>query len=186
MNLHEAIYSRRAVRDYTAEPIGREVLGRLVEAAVQAPSAVNEQPWSFQIVQSRELLARISREAKAHVLGAVSAGVPRHIVERLRDPGFDIFYNAPTLVVISSMTDSQWATVNCSLAAQNFMLAACEEGLGTCWIGFAQVWLGTPAGKAMLGVPAHYVPIAPIILGRPVAIPAAVARKEPEVRWIGP
>ncbi|MGA8615900.1 MAG: nitroreductase, partial [Xanthobacteraceae bacterium] len=58
-------------------------------------------------------------------------------------------------------------------------------GLGTCWIGFAQGWLGTAEGKAALGLPTTYLPVAPIIVGRPKAAPPPVARKEPEIRWIG-
>lgn len=185
MDLRQAIYSRRAVRDYTTEPLGREVLTRLIHAAIQAPSAVNEQPWSFAVVQDRKLLERISSEAKAHGLRAPATGVPQRILERLHDPNSNIFYNAPALILISSRSDSPWAVVNCSLAAQNLMLAAHAEGLGTCWIGLAQAWLETRAGKQLMGLPAHYLPVAPIIIGRPAATPPPVERKEPETRWIG-
>ena len=65
------------------------------------------------------------------------------------------------------------------------MLAAYGLGLGTCWIGFAQGYLGTPAGKEALGLPATWLPVAPLIVGHPRAAPAAVARQEPEIRWIG-
>ena len=56
---------------------------------------------------------------------------------------------------------------------------------GSCWIGFAQSYLNTPAGKKMLGLPDSWVPVAPIIVGYPSAPPATVARKKPEVRWVG-
>ena len=65
------------------------------------------------------------------------------------------------------------------------MLAARGVGLGTCWIGFAQGWLGTSEGKALLELPATYLPIAPIIVGHPKTVPPPVPRKEPEIRWIG-
>ena len=45
MELGQAIYARRAVREFTSEPIERATVLRLIDAAVQAPSAVNEQPW---------------------------------------------------------------------------------------------------------------------------------------------
>ena len=73
-----------------------------------------------------------------------------HFQELLSDPKFDIFYHAPVLIVISSTAESPWAVENCSLAAENLMLAARARGLGTCWIGFAQAWLATPEGKAAL------------------------------------
>jgi hypothetical protein len=44
MDLREAIYTRRAVRDFTAEPVEEKALRQLIDAAVQAPSAVNQQP----------------------------------------------------------------------------------------------------------------------------------------------
>lgn len=185
MDLQQAIRSRRAVRAFTSAPVERATLLRLIDAAILAPSAVNEQPWSFTVVQDQDLLARISAESKAHMLASPPRAISGlHLQERLRDPGFDIFYHAPVLIVISSVKADQWAIENCSLAAENLMLAACAEGLGTCWIGFAQTWLASDAGKAVLGVPADYLPVAPIIVGHPQSPVAAVPRKPPEIRWI--
>ncbi len=186
MDLKQAIYSRRSVREFTAEAIEQKVLRDLIDAAVQAPSAVNQQPWSFCVVEDKAVLARISREAKAHVLGVSPAGlVSHHFTDVLSDPNFDIFYHAPALIVISSAVQSPWAVENCTLAAENLMLTACAAGLGTCWIGFAQAWLGTSEGKAALDLPQSYVPVAPIIVGHPKSIPPPVPRREPEIRWIG-
>jgi nitroreductase len=187
MDLREAIYTRRAVREFTAEPVDEKTLRQLIDAAIQAPSAVNQQPWSFCVVRDRALLARISREAIAHLLKmppAVLAASPR-FQELLRNPDFDIFYNAPALIVISSVAESPWTIENCALAAENLMLAARAAGLGTCWIGFAQTWLGTPEGKAALKLPEKYVPVAPIIVGHPKSAPPPIPRKEPEIRWLG-
>jgi nitroreductase len=74
---------------------------------------------------------------------------------------------------------------DCSLAAENLMLAARAFGLGTCWIGFAQAWLATSEGKAALKLPGGYVPVAPIIVGHPKSAPPPVPRKKPEIHWIG-
>ena len=186
MDVYRAIYSRRAVRDYTATPVDRQTLIKLIDAAIQAPSAMNEQSWAFTVVQDAELLARISKASKSYLLTEQSV-VGRHhrLHEQLSNPAFDIFYHAPVLVLISSTTSGTWAIENCALAAENLMLAACAEGLGTCWIGLAQGWLATPTGKAELGLPAPYLPVAPIIVGRPKTEPALVARKPAEIRWIG-
>jgi len=185
MDLKEAIYTRRSVRDFTDQPVDEKTLRELVDAAIQAPSAVNQQAWSFCVVRDRVLLVRISGEAKAHMLKTSPAGLSHHFQEILSDPKFDVFYHAPALVVISSTMESPWAVENCSLAAENLMLAARAAGLGTCWIGFAQAWLGTSEGKMALGLPANYVPVAPIIVGHPKSEPTPVPRKEPEIRWIG-
>ena len=186
MDLKEAIYTRRAVREFTAEPVDEKTLRDLIDAAVQAPSAVNQQPWSFCVVRDKVVLARISREAKAHLLRTSAAGlVSHHFQEVLSNPNFDIFYHAPALIVICAVAQSPWAVEDCALAAENLMLAARAAALGTCWIGFAQTWLGTPEGKAALNLPATYVPVAPIIVGHPKSVPPPVSRKEPEIRWIG-
>ena len=186
MELQQAIHSRRAVRAFTSQPVDRATLLRLIDAAIQAPSAVNEQPWSFTVVQDREVLARVSTESKIYMLATMARdAAPHHFHEMLGDPTFDIFYKAPALILISSVTSNQWAVENCSLAAENLMLAACAEGLGTCWIGFAQSWLASAAGKALLGVPSGYLPVAPIIVGHPEGATPAVPRKPPEIRWVG-
>ena len=144
---------------------------RLVAAAVLAPNAVNQQPWTFTIVRDRHRLDRISREAKAHMLATMPAGAHSgHFHSLLDDPDFDIFYRAPALIVISASAPGPWIVEDCALAAENLMLAAFAEGLGTCWIGFSQSFLNTPNGKAILGVPEAWVPVAPIIVGRPKAL----------------
>lgn len=187
MNLNEAIYTRRATREFTADIVAETVIRQIIDAAIQAPSAVNEQPWSFCVVRDKALLGRISRESKAHMLQAPRTGPqPAHFAKLLGDANFDIFYNAPVLIVICVTAENTWAVEDCSLAAENLMLAAHAAGLGTCWIGFAQTWLGTPDGKAALRLPPDYVPIAPIIVGHPKSAPAPVPRKPADIRWIGP
>jgi nitroreductase len=46
MDLQEAIYTRRAVRFYTAEPVDEKTIEGLIGAAIQAPSALNQQAWA--------------------------------------------------------------------------------------------------------------------------------------------
>jgi nitroreductase len=184
MNVREAIFGRRAVREFTAEPVQEEVLRQLIDAAIQAPSAVNQQPWLFTVVRNREMLARISDESKAYMLRTSPVALASHHFQHiLADPKFDIFYGAPALIVISAATSS-WAVEDCALAAQNLMLTAHAAGLGTCWIGFAQGWLGTPAGKSFLKLPETDIPVAPIIIGHPKSVPPAVSRKPSRIDWL--
>jgi nitroreductase len=184
MDITAAIYSRRAVRAYTSRPPAPGMLQRLIDAAIQAPSAVNEQNWSFTVVQDKALLRKVSTQAKAYLLAQDS--LAPHLRALVEDREFDIFYDAPALIVISSVGEGPWAVENCALAAENLMLAAYDEGLGSCWIGFAQPWLGTPDGREALQLQPGRVPRAPIIVGYPQHQPAAVPRREPEIRWIGP
>jgi len=186
MDLKEAIYTRRATREFTAEGVSESIIRDLIEAAIQAPSAVNAQPWSFCVVRDKAVMAAISREAKAFMVRTTPLGLmSHHFEEILNNPKFDIFYDAPVLILISTTAEMPWAVEDCALAAQNLMLAARAARLGTCWIGFAQGWLGTPEGKALLKLPAAYKPCAPIIVGHPKAAPHPVPRKELEIRWVG-
>lgn len=185
MDLTEAIYGRRATRAFTKDPVAKPVLERLVDAAIQAPSAGNEQPWDFAVIWDAGLLDRISVAAKAHMLEAMkSSAFPRRLHENLENPDFHVFYHAPALIVISAEAGS-WSAENAALAAQNLMLAAHAYGLGSCWIGFAQRWLETAEGRRAIGAPEGFVPIAPIIVGHPAATIPPVPRNPARLRWIG-
>ena len=186
MDVKEAIYTRRAIREFKDAAVDHDTIRQLIDAAIQAPSAVNQQPWSFCVVRDQAVLARISAESKAHMLKTTPAGLLSHHFETiLNDSSFHIFYHAPVLIVICSGATIPWAAEDCALAAENLMLAAHAAGLGTCWIGFAQGWLGTPAGKSLLQLPADIAPMAPIIVGHPKSPPPSVPRRQPEIRWIG-
>jgi nitroreductase len=185
MDMTDAIYGRRAVRDYRSEPVDESVLRQLIKAAVQAPSAVNRQPWTFTVVRGQALLAQISEKSKAYLLSNPPGhGATDRYRELLADPDFQIFYHAPALIVISAKEPSPWAVEDCSVAAQNLMLAAYAAGLGTCWIGFAKHWLGTPEGKATLKLGPECTVVAPIIVGHPKTAATPVPRKEPDVQWV--
>lgn len=172
------------MREYTGEPVDDVILRDLIEAAIQAPSAINQQPWCFVVIKDAALLAHISDRAKAHLLKA-SLGAPSHpFRDMLNDPKFDILYHAPALIVIAVTQPTDWAVEDCALAASNLMLAAHDAGLGTCWIGFAQHWLGTAEGKAALGLPPSCTPIAPIVVGHPRRSAAPVPRKAANIRWL--
>ena len=82
MDLKEAIYTRRATREFTAEPVDEKTLRDLIDAAVQAPSAVNQQPWSFCVVRNKAVLAKISGEAKAHMVRSSPVGLVSHHFDR--------------------------------------------------------------------------------------------------------
>lgn len=181
MEVMEAIRGRRAIRSYTSDPVPPEQLKKLIDAAIQAPSAVNTQPWHFTVIRNGALLDRLSSAAKHYMLRIVPEGSP--MLEHLRDPKFHIFYNAPVLVLISAR-EADWACEDSALAAENLMLAACGEGLGTCWIGFAQRWLETDEGKRTVDVPAGYIPVAPIIVGHPREPAPPVPRKPAKIHWL--
>jgi nitroreductase len=186
MNLDEAIGGRRSVREYTRDAVDEKTIRKLIDAAVHAPNAVNQQPWAFTVVRDQAVLERISSGAKSHMLATMPAGNGTdHFRPQLRDAAFHIFYHAPVLILISAVAEGSWIVEDCALAAENLMLAAYGAGLGTCWIGFAQGFLNTREGKELAGLPGGWVAVAPIIVGHPRHMPAPVPRREPEIRWVG-
>jgi nitroreductase len=186
MELSEAINGRHSVREYTAEPVDEQTIRLLIADAIQAPSAIDEQPWTFTVVRDQALLDRASQQAKAHMRAVTPAGAqPSHFKSMLDDADFQIFYHAPVLVLISAATEGAWIVADCALAAQNLMLAGYAAGLGSCWIGFAQSYLNTPEGRAAFGLPEAWIPVAPIILGHPKSVTAPVPRKAPDIHWLG-
>lgn len=183
MELKDAIYGRRAIRQFMAEPVDRPLLERLIDAAIQAPSAVNGQPWHFTVIRDAVLLDSIAAHAKTYMLRlAVVNNFPNQIRAMLADENYHIFYNAPALVVVSAGS-GEWAIEDASLAAQNLMLAAYGEGLGSCWIGFAQAWLKTQEGRSTIGLENEFIPVAPIIIGRPAQPAPPVPRQPARTRW---
>lgn len=187
MDVIDALYHRRAIRDFTEEPVDKDQINQLIDAAIQAPNAMDEQRWAFVVLRDRAVLKRISDEAKNLTLSMM--GSAPHLAQFrafLSQADFNIFYNAPALIVICGTEDDPFVEQDCCLAAANLMLAAHALGLGTCWIGFAEAWLGQAEAKKELGIPMPYRPIAPIILGHPRAQPQAPERHRPDVVWIGP
>ena len=62
MEFDQVITGRRAVREYTAQAVDERAIRNLIDAAVHAPSAVNQQPWTFTVVRDQSILDRISHD----------------------------------------------------------------------------------------------------------------------------
>ena len=185
MNLIDAIYHRRAVRDFLDRPVSEETLRFLIGAAIQAPNALNRQAWSFVVVTNRALLESCSDQAKAYDLAHLPSNP--HLAglrERLASKEFNIFYNAPALIVICATETDAMAQQDCCLAAENLMLAAFGQGVGSCWIGLAQGWLNEQEGRDALMIPPGHSAVAPIILGYPHGTPEPVPRRDAHIVWI--
>lgn len=187
MEVIKAIYERRAVRQYTGQQVPRLALLNLIEAAIQAPSAVNQQPWAFSVFQGRDRLKSYSDQAKQHFLAMFTSapGLSEEVTRMLQDPGYNIFYNADAVVVIWAKSGGLNPAEDCCLAAQNLMLAAHASGLGSCPIGFARPWLNLPEVKQELAIPEEYSAVFPVIVGWPMETPAHPPRNNPKIlSWL--
>ncbi len=183
-NIFEAILARRTVRAYAPDKINRNAILTLLEAAVRAPTAMQEEPWAFAVIQNRQTLRQLSDRAKPIFIEEMrhrNAQGVRHSFEHFGRQDFDLFHGAGTLILICAKPTSPFVVADCWLAAENLMLAACDMGLGTCVIGSAVSVLNIHMVKTELGIPAAYTVIAPIIVGVLLEKTAATTRKEPLV-----
>ena len=181
MSVMDAIYERRSVRSYLPKTVDRALVSNLLDAAVQAPTAVHEEPWAFAVVQDRETLKRLSDAAlKSLQEGERGVQLPGAGSRHFALPE-NVFYDAGTLIVIYGKPLGSFVSADCWLAAENLMLAARAMGLGTCVIGLAAAALNTPEWKKELKVPDGLTAYAPIIVGVPAAQTPATGRREPEV-----
>lgn len=179
MDLMEGIYSRRSIRGYQEEPLTKEVINKLLEAATLAPSASNGQPWSFAVIRGSGAIKGYSDRAKAYLLEIMGDKDPRGYRNALLNPDFNIFYNTGTLIIIYAK--HQGGAGDCCLAAQNLMLAAHAAGLGTCWIGMGTPFMDTKEFKSEMGIPLEYKAVAPLAAGIPAESRSGYVRNQPEI-----
>jgi nitroreductase len=179
----EAIKSRRAIRSYEDRQVPGSAIQTLLEAATYAPSAINVQPWKFTIITNKDEMKRLSDKAKPALIRSLPDVGDEGLVglkKRLSDPQYNIFYNAPLLIFVSG-AKSPYTVYDCSMAAQNMMLAAYSLGIGSCWIGTAVYTANDPKVKPSLGIPEDHEVYAAIIFGYAKDAPKAPMKRPAQV-----
>ncbi|HTZ41042.1 MAG TPA: nitroreductase family protein [Syntrophales bacterium] len=184
MNDYETLLRRRrSVREFQNREVPLDLVREMIRETCLAPSAMNGQPWRFSIVTKREEIQALSDESKRNLLSDLEADPSsplRRYGDLLRDPQFNVFYNAPCVVFISGPAGLASLEMDCALAACYFMFAAAARDLGTCWIGLGAN-LRDSAILRNLGITGDLRIIAPIILGYPKEIPEMPERNEPVI-----
>ena len=143
----DTIYRRRSIRKYTGEPVSDEVLMAVVKAGMNAPSAGNQQPWHFVIIDQRPLLEKITdihpyaqmlHEAPAAILVCGDLNLEKHVGYWVQD---------------------------CSAAVENMLLEIVDLGLGGVWLGVHPREDRVSGLRKLLDIPEGIVPFALIALG---------------------
>lgn len=160
MEVLEAIYSRRSVRKFTAEPIPDALLSRVVEAAIQAPSGGNVQLWAFLVVREPSRL----RQLRALAPGII--GKPTAVVAICLDKG--------RAAALGGSSDEMMTGMDIGTAAQNLLLSAHALGLGGCAIGSFH----PSSVKSFLDLPADIEPVLLAALGYPAQLPSSPGRRD--------
>ncbi len=196
MELFEAIHSRRAVRKYRPDPVPKEEIKKILDAANQAPSAMNRQQWEFVVVTGTETIRELGISYRAIVEEFTRNWDPSPMRGSLSREEFIRFAGsyggAPVVIVALTGTadndDLRRANLeSASAAMENLLLAATALGFGTCWM--TGPLNDEKALRRILAIPDDRDLVAVTPLGYPAEIPQAPARIDPDlrekVRWVG-
>lgn len=146
-NFQEIITTRRSIRKYLKQAVNQEQIDILLEAAMFAPSARNEQPWHFIAVTDREMLNKIMH---SHPYAAM-----------LKDASLAIVVLADINI---EKTEGYWVQ-DCSAATQNILLSAHAMGLGSVWLGVYPREERMLAVKTLFNLPENIQPLSIIAIG---------------------
>lgn len=145
MKLMDLIQQRQSVRRYGDKPVEKDKLERCLEAAWQAPSACNAQPWRFVVVDDAELVKKVAKETWDRIasFNRFAEKAPVIVVVTIEKSSF-----IPK--VGSWIKDKEYPLIDIGISAEHFCLQATEEGLGTCMIG----WFNEKPIQKLLNIPA--------------------------------
>jgi nitroreductase len=165
---HDIIVSRRTIRQFRPEPVPRETLEDLVDAARLAPSAANLQPLEFIIVDDRPLCGQVFPCLKWAAYIA-PGGDPK--------PGQEPAAYIVTLV--NTAVREKMFEYDVGAAMENMILSALGEGIGSCWL----LSIDRDRLKALLAVPDGYRLDSVLALGYPAEEPAVEDLKDSQRYW---
>jgi len=136
------IQNRFSCRGYEGRPVEKEKIQALAKAALQAPSAMNLQPWEIIVITKKPLVD----ELDAAAMSVLAANPDKSYYNRIADRGGKIFYNAPCMFLVLKDPSAKWADVDCGIVTQNIALAATSMGLDNVIVAMAQIPFNGPQG----------------------------------------
>jgi nitroreductase len=184
----KAIAERRAVRSYESKPVPREIINKIIEAANQAPSAMNSQPWRFVIVEDKEFHRKLTEAAipnskkRLEPFKDVNPERYQSIMKRYEELEDPIYYSAPVIIFV--IGSGQFVDLSSPLACENIMLAAYSLGLGSCWVHLGSLVTDNEEIKKELELSNDERIYGPIIIGYTQNFPEPPPKKDPRVKWI--
>ncbi|ADY56103.1 nitroreductase [Syntrophobotulus glycolicus DSM 8271] len=156
----KAIKNRRSVRKYKPEQINEDILNTIIEAGIFAPSAHNQQPWHFTVIQNKELLQDINLKTRESMLESEVDWIQKMASKT----DFKVTYGAPTLIVVSGRKDALAWPADCAAAIQNMLIAAESLNIGSVWLGLLRFYFAREEVKA-LKIPEGYEPYYGAVFG---------------------
>ena len=172
----KTIMERRSIRKYKPQPVEREKMQTIVECGVNAPNAMNRQPWEVRVVDNPDFINGVTELYK------------KEQPKVAEDPNFkNMFRNAPTVVFIGRDVQSGSAEFDCGLLSENMMLAAQSMGIGSCCLGSPAAFMRSPAAAEYLkklGFSEGYELLYCIAFGYPDEAPAAKPRDLTKIKFV--
>ena len=149
------IYTRVSIRKFEDRPVEPEKITQLLKAAMQAPSAGNQQPWEFYVVENREVLKQLGESSP---FSAPAGKAPVAIVTAYREEcDLPEFAQIDMSIVPCYKTEGarfpMYCEIDLSIATENLWLEAASLGLGAVWIGTAPLKDRMEKVEAVLGNP---------------------------------
>ena len=149
MDAMEAILTRRSVRKYSKKRLSKKIIKELLEAAMYAPSAGNEQPWHFIIINDPQILSKVpSFHNHAQMLNDASIAI----------------------LVCGDLNldkhNGMWIQ-DCSAATENILIAARAKELGAVWLGIFPREERMKGMKQLTNLPDNIMPFSLISIGYP-------------------
>lgn len=136
----QTIKNRYSCRSFTGTAIPQEMVEAIALAGVQAPSAMNQQPWQIIVIKDKALLD----EMDASVMEMLSKQEDKGLYDRMMGRGGKLFYNAPCMYVIAKKAGTD---LDCGIVTENIALAASSLGLGNVICGLARMSFMTEKGE---------------------------------------
>jgi len=179
----DLIRIRRSIREFEEKPVPQDIVETVLTDSCQAPSAANNRPWRFVVIHNKELIKRLSDDSKTNLLARIAQD-PNSSLKRYRDflvlPDFNVYYNAPCLVIIAGQRKHKTLKVDCALCAAYLMFSAAERDLGTCWVDLGSD-IQSPQLLEGIGLPDTHQIVAPIIIGYPKKLPSMERKRMPQI-----
>lgn len=157
----DLVSSRFSCRCYLPDPVPKEDVVRILEAARLAPSACNKQPWRFAVITDEALRTRLLEEGLLPGINMDWAKVAPVILV------LGMKRSLVTHKVAPMLSDVDYPLVDLGIAGEHAVLQATELGYGTCWIG----WINPKKVRKIIGWPREIQPQALIALGKPASAP---------------
>ena len=160
------IFKRTSIRQWTDEPVSREQILDLLKAGMQAPSAVNSQPWEFAVVTDPEVKKRLSEISPYSHFAA----------------------DAPVIIALLCRKENScppYNQIDMGICTENILLEAVELGLGAVMLGVCPLQDRMDAMAEILDLPEGVEAFGLIPVGHPKAEKEQVSRfDESRIRWI--